>query len=90
MASDKTATSNVKDFKSKAGNDYKFQKVAPVEWLDILDDVEDGAKKGQRRRLYGAVMENVVVQPSMQLEDFGDFAEMDEVVTAAIKFQQGK
>lgn len=81
---------NQKDFTSKSGKEYKFQKVAPVDWLDILDEVEDGDKKGQRRRLYGAVLENVVVQPKMKAEDFEDFGEMDEVVTEAIRFQQGK
>lgn len=86
MAQDK----NLKDFTSKSGKQYKFQKVAPVEWLDILDEVEDGEKKGQRRRLYGAVTENVVVQPKLKLDEFEDYAELDEVVTAAIKFQQGK
>jgi ABC-type branched-subunit amino acid transport system ATPase component len=81
---------NIKEFTSKSGVKYTFQKVAPVDWLDILDDVEAGEKKGQRRRLYGAVMENVVVAPKMELQDFDDFAEMDEVVTSAIRFQQGK
>lgn len=81
---------NVKEFTSKSGKKYTFQKVAPVAWLDVLDEVEDGEKKGQRRRLYGKVLENVVVQPKMTMEEFEDFAEMDEVVTAAIRFQQGK
>jgi hypothetical protein len=81
---------NVKDFESKSKTKYKFQKVAPIDWLDILDEVEDGAKVGQRKRLYGKVLENVVVQPKLEMKDFEDFAEMDEVVTAAIRFQQGK
>lgn len=80
-----------KEFTSEiTGNKYIFQKVTPIEWLDVLDEVEDGDKKKKRRRLYGAVCENIIVQPKMELNDWEDFAEMDEVVTAAIRFQQGK
>lgn len=78
-----------KEFVSKSGEKYMFQKVAPADWLDILDDVEAEAK-GKRRRLYSAALEFVVVSPTMKIEDFTDYAEMDEVVTAAIRFQQGK
>lgn len=83
------AKEQTKKFTSADGKEYTFQKVAPVEWLDILDDVE-AEKKGQRRRLYGQVFEHIVVQPKMKLTDFEDYAEMDEVATAAIRFQQGK
>jgi ABC-type nitrate/sulfonate/bicarbonate transport system ATPase subunit len=79
-----------KEFTSeKSGQKYVFQKVAPVDWLDILDEVES-EKKGQRKRLYSQVFEHIVVQPKMALTDFEDFGEMDEVATAAIRFQQGK
>lgn len=90
MAEKAKVNSKQKEFKSASGEVYIFQKVAPVNWLDILDEVEDGEKKGQRRRLYGSVLENVVVKPRMSAEDFEDYAELEEVVTAAIRFQQGK
>ena len=66
-----------KKFTSNSGQEYVFQKVAPVDWLDILDEVES-EKKGQRKRLYGQVFEHIVVQPKMDLKDFTDFGEMDE------------
>jgi hypothetical protein len=78
-----------KEFTSSTGRKYVFQKVAPVEWLDILDYVES-EKKGTRKRLYKNVFEHIVVQPSLKLEDFEDFGEMDEVATEAIRFQQNK
>jgi hypothetical protein len=78
---------NIKEFTSANGTTYTFQKVSPVAWLDIMDEIE-GA--GQRRKLYGSVLENIIVQPRMKLEEFTDFAELDEVVTAAIRFQRGK
>lgn len=83
-------TKNTKEFKSETtGAKYLFQKVSPASWLDIMDDVE-AVKEKQRRRLYSAVLENIVVQPKVTLDDFTDFAELDEVVTAAIRFQRGK
>lgn len=85
------ASKNTKEFKSEiTGKKYIFQKVAPIAWLDVLDDVESGDQKTKRRRLYGAVMENIVVSPQMELSEFDDFAEMELVVTNAIRFQQGK
>ena len=87
----KKKSEQIKEFVSEiSGEKYTFQKVTPVDWLDILDDIEDGEKKGKRRRLYGQVFEHIVVKPKMELEDFEDFGEMDEVATAAIRFQQGK
>lgn len=81
---------NQKEFTSdNSGKKYVFQKVSPISWLDIMDDVESNPEK-KRRKLYGAALENIVVQPKTSLEDFDDFAEMDEVVTAAIRFQRGK
>lgn len=83
------ANKNQKDFTSKSGTKYSFQKVTPVAWLDIMDEVEAN-KEQQRRKLYGATLENIIVQPKMALEDFEDYAEMEEVVTEAIRFQRGK
>jgi hypothetical protein len=82
------ANKNQKEFTSESGAKYTFQKVAPVAWLDIMDEVEGSDKK--RRKLYGAVLENIVVQPQMGLEDFNDSAELEEVVQEAIRFQRGK
>lgn len=90
MANKKTVELSKEFTSEKSGKKYTFQKVPPIEWLDILDDVEEGDRKSKRRRLYGAVLENIVVQPKVTMEEFEDYAEMDEVVTAALRFQQGK
>ena len=85
----KKETVNLLDFTSKSGEKYKFQKVKPIAWLELMDEAEvNGAPK--RAKLYRAVLENVVVQPQLTVNDFEDMAELDEVVTAAIRFQQGK
>jgi hypothetical protein len=89
MAAEKKTNSKTKEFTSEAGNKYTFQKVSPVAWLDIMDEVE-AAQGKQRRTLYPKVLENIVVQPKMTLDDFEEYAELEEVVTAAVRFQRGK
>jgi hypothetical protein len=84
------ATKNKKqmEFVSKfSGEKYIFQKVSPAAWLDIMDEVN--AEK-RSRKLYDLTLENIVVQPKKTVDDFEDFAELDEVVTAALRFQRGK
>ena len=91
-ANEATATEN-KNIKihtsSVSGKKYTFQKVKPMAWLAIMDDVEANEEQ-RRRKLYPAVLENIVVQPKMEVDDFEDFAELEEVVTSAIRFQRGK
>ncbi len=80
---------NIKYFTSENGNKYTFQKVKPMAWLDIMDDVEAN-KEHTRRKLYPAVLENIVVNPKLSIDEFDDYAELEEVITAAIRFQRGK
>lgn len=86
---------NVKSFTSTFGNTYMFQKVLPSKWLEIIDSTGNGVKR-IRALFYPAILENVVVQPSMMKvddfaeEDRGDYAELEEVIDAALRFQQGE
>ena len=85
-----------KDFESKFGNKYKFQRVGAAHWLDIMDDAEDeNTGRPKRSKLYPVILEHIVVSPTMTLEDFdkegyGGTGELEEVVSAATRFQQGK
>jgi len=93
MATEKAKEKQM-EFTSKFGNKYILQKVSVPKWLDIMDNVEvNGSPK--RTKLYPAVLENIVVQPQMKMEDFdgegyNGYAEIEEVVTQALRFQQGK
>lgn len=96
MTKVKPKIEKTRQFTSEVKNDFTFQKVGPAEWLDLMDQVEN-PQTGRpiRAKLYPVVLENIVVQPSMKVEDFSDepyngYAELEEVVTAAIRFQQGK
>lgn len=83
------------EFTSTHGNKYTFQKVKPSKWLEILDKAD---ATGTRNRVvfYRGVLENVVAIPGgLNVDDFdaderGGTAELDEVVLAAARFQQGK
>lgn len=80
----------IKEFTSKTGKKYTFQKVSPSQWAEMLDN---GEIMGRIKRtiFYPSVLESVVVQPpNMKMDDFEEYEEMDEVVTAAIRFQSGK
>jgi hypothetical protein len=85
----------IKNFTSTYGNNYVFQKVKPSKWLEIIDNTGNGVKR-IRSLFYPAILENVVVQPSsMNVDDFeeegrGDYAELEEVIDAALRFQQGE
>lgn len=82
----------VKEYTSENGLKYTFQKVSPMSWLDMMDEVESNPKN-QRRTLYPKVLENIVVSPKLTVDDFeerGGFGELEEVVSAAVTFQRGK
>lgn len=85
-----------KDFTSSYGNQFKFQRVLPSQWLDTMDDCNETGVIN-RSKLYKAIFENVVVVPSgLKVDDFeimdeyNGYGEMEEVAKAAMKFQQGK
>ena len=69
------------------GKKYTLQKVKPTTWLTILDDVQASEGKGNLV-MYGKVLENIVVSPKMEIDDFESFAELEEVVKTAIRFQR--
>lgn len=83
-------SNNQKEYTSKAGTKYVFQKVKPIDWLDIMDQCQDEQGKRSQKLLYKGVVENIIVNPQSKLEDWEDFGELDEVVTQAIRFQQNK
>lgn len=82
----------VTTFTSENGHTYTFQKVSPMAWLDIMDEVEANPKH-QRRTMYPKALESIVVSPKLTVDEFedrGGYAELEDVITAAIRFQRGK
>lgn len=95
MAEKKAQQARQMEFTSTHGNKFTFQKVKPSKWLEVLDKA-DATGTRNRGVFYKEVLENVVAIPGgLKVDDFdneeyGGTAELDEVVLAAARFQQGK
>jgi hypothetical protein len=78
-------------YTSASGKEYVFQSVYPSKWAEILDQITDQYGKLLNTKAIPAMLENVVVQPSgLKMDDFEDWAELEEVTQAAFLFQQGR
>ncbi|NNV04671.1 hypothetical protein [Brevibacillus sp. MCWH] len=77
------------EYTSASGNKYVFQTVMPSKWAEILDQITDKHGKILNAKAMPAMLEHVVVQPSgLSLNDFEEWAELQEVTQAAFLFQQ--
>jgi hypothetical protein len=80
-----------KEYTSEAGNKYVFQTVIPSKWAQILDQITDKHGKLLNAKAMPAMLEHVIVQPAgLKMDDFEDWAELEEVTTAAFRFQHGR
>jgi hypothetical protein len=78
-----------KEFKSEAGIKYTFQSVLPSKWAQIVDGITDKHGKLLNAKAMPTMLEHVVVQPGgLKLDDFESWSELEEVTTAAFRFQQ--
>jgi len=71
------------------GVEYTFQKILPREWLRMRDRCKNKHGIPIEEKMYGEVLKHIVVEPKKSLDDFTDVAELEEVVTSAIRFQRG-
>lgn len=79
------------EFTSEAGNKYTFQTVLPSKWAQIADQITDKNGKLLNTKAMPSVLEHVVVVPSgLKMDDFEDWAELEEVATAAFRFQRSR
>lgn len=72
------------------GVEYTLQKVSPREWLRLKERCKGKNGLPIEEKTYTEVLEHIVVTPKKKLDDFEDFAEVEEVVTTAIRFQLGR
>lgn len=80
-----------KEFKTKKGNKFIFQTVSNSKYLEIMDEATTTEGKPLLSKLYAAVLEHIVVQPSgLTVDDFESFKELQEVCEAALTFQQSE
>ncbi|MBA2878053.1 hypothetical protein HNR63_001107 [Anoxybacillus kamchatkensis] len=77
------------EYTSQAGNKYVFQSVFPSKWAQILDQITDKHGKVLNSKAMPAMLEHVIVQPAgLKMDDFEEWAELQEVTQAAFLFQQ--
>jgi hypothetical protein len=78
-----------KEFTSEAGNKYTLQSVLPSVWARTVDRITDKHGKLLNQHAMPAMLENVVAAPAgLKMDDFESWSELEEVTTAAFRFQQ--
>lgn len=78
-----------KQFTSSEGNNFTLQTVPNSTYLEIMDTSVKKDGNPALSKLYPAMLEHVVVQPSgLTPDDFDTFKEMQEVCEEALTFQQ--
>lgn len=79
------------EFTSEAGNKYTFQTVLPSVWARVADQITDKNGKLLNVKAMPAVLEHVVAAPAgLSMDDFEDWAELEEVATEAFRFQRSR
>ena len=77
------------EYTSESGQKYTFQTVAPSHWANVQDRVTDKNGKLLNALLIPAMLENVIVEPNgLKMDDFEEWADLEEVAGAAFQFQQ--
>lgn len=77
------------EFTSESGNKYTLQSVLPSKWAEVVDRITDKHGKLLNAKAMPEMLEHVVVVPSgLKMDDFEDWQELEEVTTAAYRFQQ--
>ena len=70
--------------------EYTLQKIMPREWLRLRDRCKNRYGQPVEENLYTEVLKHIVVNPKVKVDDFKNFAELEELVQTAVRFQQGK
>lgn len=77
--------------KTIKGTEYTFQHNGISEWLKALDDsYVDGTGNISAYKLNTYLLENVVVSPKKEIDDFASADELSEVMAFARKVASGK
>ena len=71
------------------GNEYTFQKLPAREWIRLRKRCTKN-NNFDEEKFMDEVLEHIVVEPKKTIDDFEDYAELEEVVAEAVNFQSGK
>ena len=71
------------------GTEYTFQKITAREWIRLKKRCTKNGNFDEEKFI-DEVLEHIVVEPKKTLDDFENYAELEEVVAEAVNFQSGK
>ncbi len=72
------------------GKDYTLQKITPREWARLRDRCKNRYGTISEEQFMSEIMKHIVVEPKVTLDDFTDWADTQEVVNEAVRFQLGR
>ena len=80
-------TPKTKDFKSKAGNEYKFQTVPNSIQATVWDEGTGAEGQILNAKMMPLMLEHIVVEPAgLTMDDFDTWGELTEVTNKALSF----
>lgn len=72
------------------GVEYTLQKLPAMEALKLRSRCKDKQGNPDEIKLYGELLEHVVVIPKVTIDDFEDVADLEELMVEVIEFQYTK
>lgn len=70
--------------------EYTFQRVPMRAWLEMKDNCKNQHGVVLESKLTAEILKHIVVEPRLTIDDFENEAELVEVASTAISFQQGR
>jgi len=72
------------------GKEYVIQKVPPREWTRMRDRSKDRNGNIVEERLIDEMFKHMVIDPKVSMDDFEDWAEVQDIFDAVAAFQLGR
>ena len=71
------------------GKTYQVQHPGPRWYLQLQDRVRTRGGSIQQEKYVDELLEHIVIEPKVRVEDFGNIAELEEMVSQLEKFLRG-
>lgn len=71
------------------GTDYTLQKISAREWIRMRKRCTKN-NNFDDEKFIEEILEHIIIDPKRKIDDFDDYAELEEVVAEAVNFQSGR
>jgi hypothetical protein len=71
------------------GVEYTLQKMPAREWIRLRKRCTKNGNFDEEKFM-DEILEHIVVDPKVKLDDFEEYADLEEVVAEAVNFQSGR